>query len=609
VTDSTTAEPKRSRKADWQLLRQYWPFIAAERRWLLGGLLAVPLTSLAGLAQPWLIKLAIDGPIADAVAKREPTTAWTVVTAALAFLGAVLLEYLFRAGQLYALQHAGYQSLGRLRRAIYRHVLRQGARFFDKRATGSLLSRTMSDVEALGEVLTFGIVGIIGDVVDILAFLAAMLWLDPKLTVVSLAVAPLLVLIVEVFRRQLRKYATDIRKSQAAASGFFQEALAGAKVVQLHGREAQTVREYKAMNYKYLDAYRLSNWYDASLYAVMDGMASISVALLIWYGAGRSLQTGPDAVSLGMLVAFIQYIQRIFVPIRELSGKVATIERALAALERVFGLLGEDESLPDGHHAPAKVRGALRLEAVDFGYGGGVPVLHQLSLSVQPGEVVALVGPTGSGKSTVAKLLTRLYEPPAGRVLVDDVPVEQWQLQALRSAIGVVQQDVVLFSGTVADNIAMGRTLSDAALTAAVDGACMTDVVARLGGLQALLSESGGNLSAGERQLLSIARILALDPPVVILDEATASIDTQTEQKVQRAMERMFAGRTALVVAHRLSTIQKADRIAVLRRGELIQLGNHQALMAQDGLYRQLVEAAAEEGRLADKIGDTSGHS
>jgi ATP-binding cassette subfamily B multidrug efflux pump len=310
-----------------------------------------------------------------------------------------------------------------------------------------------------------------------------------------------------------------------------------------------------------------------------------------------------------MLVAFIQYIQRIFVPIRELSGKVATIERALAALERVFGLLGEDESLPDGHHAPAKVRGALRLESVDFSYGGGVPVLRQLSLSVQPGEVVALVGPTGSGKSTVAKLLTRLYEPPAGRVLVDDVPVEQWQLQALRSAIGVVQQDVVLFSGTVADNIAMGRTLSDEALTAAVDGACMTDVVARLGGLQALLSESGGNLSAGERQLLSIARILALNPPVVILDEATASIDTQTEQKVQRAMERMFAGRTALVVAHRLSTIQKADRIAVLRRGELIQLGNHQALMAQDGLYRQLVEAAAEEGRLADKVGDPSGHS
>jgi len=602
VTEATKDAPKRSRRADWQLLQRFWPYIRDDKRWLWLGLLAVPLTSLAGLAQPYLIKLAIDGPIADAVAKRPPSSGWTVVGAALTFLLAVASEYLFRAGQLYALQVAGYASLGRLRRAIYAHVLNQGAKFFDKRATGSLLSRTMSDVEALGEVLAFGIVGIVGDVVDMLAILVAMLLLDARLTGISLLVAPILVLVVEVFRRQLRKYATDIRKSQAASSGFFQEALAGAKVVQLHGREQQTVREYKALNFKYLDAYRLSNWYDASLYAVMDGMAGVSVALLIWYGAGRSLQTGTDAITQGLLVSFVLYIQRIFVPIRELSGKVATIERALAALERVFGLLGEDESLRPGSHAPEQVKGALRLDRVDFGYSSEVQVLRQLSLDVAPGELVALVGPTGSGKTTVAKLLTRLYEPPPGRVQVDDVPVEQWALPALRRAIGVVQQDVILFSGSVADNIALGLSLDDAALQAAIDGACLTDVVERLGGLPAQLSESGGNLSAGERQLLSIARILARNPPVVILDEATASIDTQTEQKVQRAMERVFAGRTALVVAHRLSTIQKANRIAVLRRGELIQLGSHDQLMQQDGLYRDLVQAAAEEGRLADAV-------
>ena len=273
---------------------------------------------------------------------------------ALAFLGAVVLEYGARSLQLYALQVAGYRALQRLRRRTFGHVLAQGSAFFDQRTTGNLLTRTINDVEAVGEVLTYGIVGIAGDIVDIALILGAMAWLDLPLTGWSLLAAPVVVLLVNFFRGRLRFHATEIRRSMASASGFFQEALAGAKVVQLHGRQATTLEEYRELNRRYLDAYRISNWYDASLYAVMDGVASLCIALLIWFGGGRALA---GAVSVGLLVAFIQYISRLFVPVRELSGKVATIERALAALERIYQLHDIDQRLSEGSHAPATVAG------------------------------------------------------------------------------------------------------------------------------------------------------------------------------------------------------------------------------------------------------------
>ncbi len=601
--------PPRPRGADWQLLRRYWPFVRAERGWLLAGLLAVPLMSAAGLLQPWLVKEAIDGPLQTALRPQNATALaataspatddWSLAAVAVAFLIAVLAEYGFRGLQLFALQQAGYRSLARLRRAVYSHVLGQGGRFFDTRNSGSLLTRTTTDVEALGEVLTFGIIGIIGDVIDIVAILAMMVALDLRLTLTSLLVAPLVVAIVQVFRRQLRIHSTEIRRSMSAASGHFQEALAGARIVQLSGRQQATLDEYKALNHRYLDAYRKSNWYDASLYAVMDGVASLCIALLIWFGGGRALLGSGDAVSVGLLVAFIQYIQRVFVPVRELSAKVATIERAFAALERIFGLLDTDERLPAGSHAPTSVRGDLDLDHLDFSYDGKHRVLHDVCLHVEAGQVLALVGPTGSGKSTIGKLLTRLYAAPQGSVRVDGVAVEQWQPQALRRAIGVVQQDVVLFAASLRDNVDLGRGLDDAVIQRALEDACLGDLVQRLGGLHAQPGEGGTGLSAGERQLLSIARVLAANPAVVVLDEATSSIDSLTEQKVQAAIARVLHGRTAVVVAHRLSTVRQAQQIAVLERGRVVACGNHEALMAEDGLYAGLVQAAERQGHLA----------
>jgi len=597
MTGDAAATQRRSRSKDWALLRACWPYARQDRGWILLGIAAVPLMSLSGLAQPWLVKVAIDGPISRALLHPGTAMSGELTAVAALFLGAVVGEFGFRGLQLFALQRAGYAMLARLRRAVFGHVLRQGSAFFDQHATGNLLSRTTTDVEALGEVLTFGIVGIIGDIFDITSILAAMVWLDVRLTAMSLLCAPLIVVIVNVFRRGLRHQSTEIRRSMSQASGYFQEALAGARIVQLHGREKTTLDEYQRLNYRYLKAYRISNWYDASLYAVMDGVASLCIALLVWYGGGRSLS---GAVSLGLLVAFIQYIQRVFIPVRELSAKVATIERALAALERIFGLLAVDAALPDGQHAPTSVQGHIAVRDLHFAYDQRSAVLRGISLDVRPGEVVALVGPTGSGKSTLAKLLTRLYPAPDDAIRLDGVPLEQWKLDALRRAVGVVQQDVVLFSGTLQDNVALGRSgITREAVQSALEAAQLGAVVARLGGLDARLSEAGGNLSAGERQLLSIARILAQDPPLVVLDEATANIDSETERAVQQALERVFAGRTAVVVAHRLSTIRRADRIVVMNHGEITEQGSHDTLMAAHGLYAHLVETALRQAEAA----------
>ncbi len=575
-----------------ELLSRFWPHARPDAVLLIAGLTAVPLMSLAAIAQPWLVKEAIDGPILSALAPSTATDSTYSLTAiALTFLVAVVAEFLLRGSQLYALQRLGYRSLQRLRKSIFGHLLRQGMAFYDRRATGSLLTRATNDVESLGEVLTFGIVGIFGDVFSILSIGVMMVALDLELTAISLLVAPIIVVVVNLFRRRLRHYSTEIRRSMARATGFFAEAVSGHRIVQMHGREAATVQEYKTLNHVYLAAYHRANWYDASLYAIMDGVAGVCIALLIWYGSGLHVE---GEVSLGLLVAFIQYIQRLFVPVRELSGKVATIERALAALERIFGLLDVDTTLPSGEHAPKQVRGELAVRGLTFRYGeGDAPAIDGIDLNVAAGEVVALVGPTGSGKSTLAKLLTRTYAAPAATIELDGVPLEAWDLAALRRSVAVVQQDVVLFSGSIADNISLGDPNIDrSAIESAVAAAQMQERIDRLGGLDANLAEHGGNLSAGERQLLSIARVLVRNPPMVILDEATASIDSLTERDVQRAIEQVLIGRTVIVVAHRLSTIRKADRIVVIERGKITEHGRHVALMANGGLYAHLVETA-----------------
>ena len=570
------------------LLRRFWGYAKADARWFWFGLAMVPLTSFAGLAQPWLIKEAIDGPLTAMVEGQKATSSWSLSFITQLFLAVTLVQFLTRGAQLYALNRLGFHALHRLRRHLYSHVMSQRLGFFDKRARGSLLSRSTNDVEAIGEVLMFGIVGLVGDVVHIVGIIGAMLWLNLELTVVSLVGAPLIVLTINHFRKRFRTLSVEIRRANAVATGYFSEALSGHRVVQLHGREAQTVREYKGLNYKFLSGYHRANWYDASLYAIMDGVSGLCIALLIAYGARMYFE---QSVTIGLLVAFVQYIQRLFVPVRDLSGRVSTIERAMASLGRIFDLLDVDEAVPSGDQRPPSAGGTLRVEALSFRYNDDAPLaLADVNLEVAAGEVVALVGATGSGKSTLGKLLNRMYIAPAETIFVDEVAIERWDLEALRQTVGVVQQDVVIFTGSVRDNVTLGADhLDDEAILSALKRARLWPRIETLGGLDAELSDSGGNLSAGQRQLLSVARVLAADPPIVILDEATANIDSVTEQAVQQAMDEVFAGRTVVVVAHRLSTIESADRIAVLHQGKLVELGNHQDLMTLGGRYATLV--------------------
>ncbi|MEZ4428683.1 MAG: ABC transporter ATP-binding protein [Nannocystaceae bacterium] len=580
-------------------LLRFWTYLRPHKRWLVLGMLMIP--AVAGMAtlRPLLLKEAVDVdiPAGDALGLR--------VTAML-FLGAVVAEFIAQAVQVYALQRSGHLTICDLRRAVFSHVIRLPARFFDRHPLGSLLSRSTSDIEALSETLSFGVFTILTDVVVILATLGAMFYLDAVLTLISLAVAPVLYVIVRFFSSRLRHLQLEVRRAQGAQSGFLAEQLTGVSVVQLYGREAAAVSEYERLGGRYLKATRTANIYDALLYALMDGISALCIALMIYYGAPRLTTAGDGALTLGLLFAFVDYLQRVFVPIREFSGKLAVIQRALAALSRVYGLLDQpaEARTPAGAPDPlAGWRGGVTVRDLRFRYvEGGPEVLRGISFDVAPGEVVAVVGRTGSGKTSLGRVLTRTYDDYEGSVTLDAPagPVEVRALapDALRRHILMVQQDVFLFADDVAFNVALGEEgLADdpARLTAALETVEAQDFVSARGGLTMEVGERGRNLSSGEAQLIAFARVAARQPTLLILDEATASVDSMTEHKVQAAIERLLEGRSVLVIAHRLSTVRRADKILVLGEGEVVELGTHDQLMARGGVYAELYQMGFDD--------------
>jgi ATP-binding cassette subfamily B protein len=544
------------------------------------GLLFV--TAAIEAAQPYLVKVAIDGPIA----RRDPGGLTTI---ALLFLLLLVAEFALGAARTYLTAWIGQRAMHDLRERLFGRLQEIPVAWYDRTPIGRVVTRVTSDVEVLNELFSSGVVAVLSDALLLVAIAVTMLVLDWRLAVVTFAVLPAVLAVSLVFRRRMRDAYREIRRWVARLNAYLQERVTGLTIIQLFRREADTAREYGALNRGHRDAQVRSIFYYALFYPVVELLGALSVALIIWYGGGRILE---GALTFGALVAFLQYAQKFFRPIRDLAEKYNLLQAAMASGERLVALL--DEPIETWPARPARSlpepRGDVVFDDVWFRYTPDAWVLKGVSFEAPVGTKLALVGTTGAGKTTVASLLLRFYAPERGRILLDGLDVREYPRDVLRERIALVLQDVFLFSGSIRDNVRLhDPRIEDARVEAALAAIGAQRFVAALPeGLDTPVGERGRVLSTGQKQLVSLARALAFDPPVLVLDEATSSVDSETEAVIERATLRLLSGRTSIVIAHRLSTIRRVDRILVLHHGEVRESGTHAELLALGGLYGRL---------------------
>lgn len=575
---------------DLALIRKLWPYVRPHWKMLLAWSIFLPITIGLELAQPRLFAYAIEHHIFGGDASA-------LLLDALAYMALVTAQGGSSFCETWFLQLAGQRTMHALRIAIFDHVLAQRAAFFDKIPVGRLMTRMTNDIESLNEMFAQGAITLISDVVKMVAIIGVMLWIDVTLTLLVLLTLPLVVVLVEYARRAMRASFRQIRVRLAAMNAFAQEHLSGIKVVQLLGRGRTAQREYDDINAGHRDAYLGQIRADASMYAVVEAIGTVAIAIVIWFAAGHRPESGAELVAFVWM--FISYINLFFVPVRDLSQKYAVMQGAMAASERIFQLLDTKDFdgtnanaaaavVPSGRPSRPDVNALIQLADVHFSYGAE-PVLRGVDLRVPRGATVAVVGATGSGKSTVIKLLTRLYERDRGTILLDGEDIHALSLEALRQRITVVSQDVLLFAGTLAENIALGKPYDPAKLDEAVRRVGLHRALERRGAdVHAKVTERGSNFSAGERQLVAFARALLRDPEILILDEATAHVDPEAEELIERGVAELMKNRTTLVIAHRLSTIRNADLIVVMDKGVVVEQGTHDELIAHGGFYAAL---------------------
>ncbi len=566
--------------------------------------------SVLQLAQPYLMKIAIDRHIAVGDLRGLDVIAWTFLAVLLASFA---LEYL----QTWVLQMTGQRIMFDIRMEIYTHLQRLDLQFYDRNPVGRLMTRVTTDVDVLNDLFTAGVVSIFGDVFTLLGIMIVLVMMDWRLALIAFSVLPLIVLVTQWFRRHVRDSYRTVRIWIARINAFLQEHITGMSTVQLFRREQRSFARFDEINRTHRDANVESIFYYAVFYPAIEIIGALAAALLIWIGGGWTLQ---GTLTLGSLVAFLLYSQRFFRPISDMSEKFNVLQAAMASSERIFTLLDTPVVIRSGLGArgsglelpatsgvlsapeprvpsPEPRPAGLRFENVSFAYNAQDYVLNDVSFDVRPGERVGIVGATGAGKSTIINLLLRFYDVSHGRILIGGTDVRDMRLDDLRRMFGLVLQDVHLFSGTIADNIRLGNAaITDEAVRRAAETVHADAFVKRLpNGYESPVAERGATLSVGQKQLLSFARALAFDPAILVLDEATSSVDTETEILIRDALHVLMAGRTTIAIAHRLSTIQDMDKILVMHKGELREYGSHQELLAKRGLYFTLYQLQYKE--------------
>ena len=566
---------------DMKVLRQLYTYVKPyQKQFYFLVFLTLALAILAP-ARPYLIQIAIDEHVAIGDAAGLLKIIYVLVVL-------MVIQAIAQWAHTYYSGWIGQVIIKDIRVRLYTHLLRLRLKFFDNTPIGRLVTRNVSDIETLADVFSEGLAAIIGDLLQIITILGVMFYIDWKLTLVSLSTLPLLVISTYVFKEKIKVTFNDVRNAVANLNSFLQEHITGMTIVQLFNREQREFDKFKEINREHRTAHIRSVLYYSVYFPVAEIIQAIGIGLVVWYGAVGVL--GMD-LQIGILISFIMYLQLFFRPIRMIADRFNTLQMGVVSSSRIFKLLASSEHIAnEGSFSPEKVQGNVRLDQVWFAYKEEDYVLKNISFEAKQGQTIALVGATGAGKSSIINLISRFYEINKGAITIDGTNIQDYELSALRKHIGVVLQDVFLFSSSIYQNITLGNpSITKEQVLEAAELVGAAKFIEKLpGGLDYNVMERGATLSVGQRQLISFVRAMVYNPEILILDEATSSVDSETEELIQESIEKMMHGRTSIVIAHRLSTIQKADQILVLHKGEIVETGTHQSLLEKGGYYTQL---------------------
>ena len=579
---------------DSKLMKRLLGYVKPYKKYVAGAILLNIIVAGLGPVRPYLTKIAVD----DSIVNKDYQGLLNIV---LILFGTLLLQAVIQYALTYFTQLMGQKIIFDLRVKVFAHIQKLSLKYFDKTPIGKIVTRVTNDVEALNELFSSGIVMVFSDIFIILWIFGFMFFMNWQLALITLSVLPVLFYATFLFRKKVRDAYRNERKYLSRLNSYMQEHITGMNIVQIFNKENSEFRKFLTINSDYRNALIKSVFYYAIFYPVVEILSSISLALIIWYGGGSILQ---GSMTIGVLFAFIQYTEMFFRPIRDLSEKYNIMQTAMAASERIFDVLDDDTIIHNSRNLKTinNFKGEVEFDNVTFAYNKDEYVLKNISFKINPGETVAIVGATGAGKSSIISLLTRFYDIENGEIKVDGINIKDLDKHELRKKISVVLQDVYLFSGNIFQNIGLNsEDLSEEKLIEAAKIVGADKFIQKLPlKYNEEVKEKGSTLSVGQKQLISFARALAFNPQILILDEATSSVDTETEMLIKRAIEKLLVGRTSIVIAHRLSTIQNADKIIVMHKGEIREIGTHQNLLAQKGLYYKLYQLQYKEQELGE---------